>query len=803
MSENKAASPAYSRPDHISRAIDKLRLPVSLSIDRSLHFTESMQRTEGQPLALRWAKAVANVLEHCPITILEEDIIVGKFSSGRYSFFYPELDAYSFSGDMDDLGKSFSSPETFEAIRLKILPYWQGKTFQEQVFSLLPEIMKRSFFIEANPHRPAFLVQESATVRHSLQWVPDYRKIIKGGFREIANTAQAHLANARDGEQKAFYEAVIILCQGVRLFAKRFAVLAEHLCHETQDSHRRDELLDIAERCHRIPWEPAKTFLDALQAQWFTQLVCRVEGECGGGNVSQGRMDQYLYEFYERDLADNRLSRQKAREYLDLLWCNIAQHVRLKLSPAGARLYEDFAHWEFITIGGKNPDGSDACNELSSLILHSALEFPLDYPYMGIRLHRNVSPEFLREICALVQKHEKCPVFLNDETIIPRQMENDAPASEAYDYCGSGFSEVRLPNRDTYLVGATWLNLPAILEMSLRDGYCSTNPGVRVGLATGDAKKIHSFSQLMSIFNVQLQHILGLAFQQQHILERLRSRHIASPFLSSLHDLCMKAGRDMSAGAIPGGRSIGGYIGVTGFATAVDSLAAINHLVFKQQRFSLPRLLEILADNFEGHEDVRQLCLNSPKYGNRVPWVDDIGRQIDGALLARAHSEMNEYGGRGEIFYVSIKAYIAMGMVTGATADGRYAGEKFSFGVTPSHAFTRMGPTVALMSELDTQNPEFCSLGARVMQPTLLPRHICAENGIETLLSILQTWISQEHWFLQFQIVPSEELTMLQDSSMGRHCNFSFNQPGFNTQNYNFPIATLFHKCPLATSIHP
>ncbi len=796
---NDAWSPAlYRRPGRIIRLIRSIESSRPyMNMERALYFTESMQKSEGQPLVLRWARALVHTLKNIPVVIGQDDRLVGRFGEGRYGIFYPELEG-RFLEDPDFAIESFSiSPCDLEKVRKHILPYWHGKTFHEAFEARLPEQLRKLLYIEGDPAQPAFIVQETATVRHALQWALDYDKILRRGFRGIAEDAEKKRSCASTQQQKDFYTAVIELCAGIKLFAERFSRLAEEQAPASITEERREELLGIAERCRRIPWEPAASFIDGLQAQWFTQLISRLEAEYGGG-ISNGRMDQYLWELYRQDRDSGELSEQKTRELLDEFWCLIAHLVRLKPSPTGSKIYEDFAHWEFTTIGGQCSHGGDATNELSFLILRSAAEFPLDYPYLGVRLHKDISQEFLREICHITQQYGKSPVFLNDETITRRQIHNGATKEEALDYCGSGFSEVRLINKDTYLTGATWLNLPAVLEMAMKDGFCSANPSYRTGLSTGPADNFKSFSQFMTAFELQLMNILNQTFQMQALLEQLRMRHIASPLLSSLHDLCMKHGMDISAGTVPEGRSIGCFLGIVGFATVVDSLAAINTLVFRQKKLTFKQLLEVLDSNFEGQEYVRQLCLACPKYGERNIWVDELGKRIDRLLLTRAHSEINSFGGRGEIFYVPVKAYIAMGRVSGATPDGRFAGRQFSFGTTPSPSIAPQGPTVALASEEETQNPAFCSLGARVMQTMLLPRHVCGSIGLDTLMSVLQTWCRHEHWFLQLQVLSPSELTVLRNS-LSEYNNLFGNVPGFNTQGYAFPSAAFSHKCPLQT----
>ena len=790
---------SYRRPSHLRRRISRISsFRPRLLMDRALYFTESMQSTEGQPLPLRWARALTHVLEHVPVDLSSDELLAGSFGPGRYGIFYPELDNAFVEGKNFAPEDFFLSEGDMDLVRDKVMPYWHGRTYQEHFYAELPEELRNLLYVDDDPAHPAFIVQETATVRHSLQWALDYGKVIRRGFRGIAEDAERLRAQCASDSQRDFYTAVMEICRGIRLFAERFAVLAEEQALAANTEDQQKNRLELAERCRRVPWEPAETFIDALQSQWFTQMVSRMEAEFGG-NVSNGRMDQYLWPLYRQDVGSGMLTEQKAREYLDDLWCHIAQFVRLKPSPTGAKLYEDLAHWELTTLGGQLAGGGDATNELSFLILRSASEFPLDYPYLGVRIHKNTPPDFIREVCRATQKKGSSPVLFNDETIIARQQANGATAEEARDYCGSGYSEARLINRDTYFVGAAWLNLPAVLEMALNDGFCSPSPNRRTGLATGSAADIRSFDELMKRFRAQLLHILDLAFQQQAILERLRPLHMASPLLSSLHDLCMKHGVDMSVGVVPEGRSIGGFLGVIGFATVVDSLAALRTLVFEKRLFSLPRMLEMLAANFEGYEDVRQLCLNCPKYGNGIDWVDEIGRKIDRFLLVRARSEVNSYGGRGEIFYVPVKAHIAMGRVSGATADGRFAGTNFSFGVTPSHIVSNMGPTVALSSEVAAQNPDIPSLGARVMFATLLPGQVCGSTGLDTLASVIQTWCRQSHWFLRFQVLSPAELTLLRNSPYEYNSLF-LNIPSFNAQGYSFPSAAFTYKCPLQSA---
>ena len=246
-------------------------------------------------------------------------------------------------------------------------------------------------------------------------------------------------------------------------FAKRHADLAKEMAQKETDLQRKKELLKIVEVCNRVPAKPARTFHEAVQAQWFSQLASRFE-QAHGGVIGNGRIDQYLYPYYKKDIEDGRLTRDQVLEFLECLWLNMAQFLRLQPTSAGYLIYEGNAHWEHTTIGGVKTDGSDASNELTYLILESKKVFPLDYPDLGVRIHSQTPEPLLMVVADLIKEGTGFPKLMNDEEIIPIFLAKGAKLEEARDYVGSGCTEVRLLNRNTYFTGTTWLNLGAVLE---------------------------------------------------------------------------------------------------------------------------------------------------------------------------------------------------------------------------------------------------------------------------------------------------------------------------------------------------
>ena len=285
-----------------------------IDVERAKYFTESMRETEGQALILRWAKAMHHVAEQITLVLEPDELIVGRGgTAGRYGILYPELDGDFLAEAVEELPQRQGAPFTISAedartVREEIAPYWQGKTFHEDLARSLPAETLRYTYNPHNVQESRFIVNETASFRSSIQWVHDYEKVLQHGLEAIRGRAQAELA-ALDPmsptdtlDKKPYLEAVVTDCEAVILLAHRYAALARKLAAVEKDDVRRMELEQIAERCAWVPEHPARNFREALQSQWFIQLFSRLEQKTGT-IISNGRMDQYLYPFYQADKA--------------------------------------------------------------------------------------------------------------------------------------------------------------------------------------------------------------------------------------------------------------------------------------------------------------------------------------------------------------------------------------------------------------------------------------------------------------------------------------------------------------------
>src|SRR5512139_285915 len=315
--------------ERVLRIFDAVRAygPPRVALERAIYFTESFKTTEGQPLVWRWAKALQHIAENISIAIFDDELIVGRANTwlGRYSLVYPELDGTIMKAGAEAFIAAKGAPDAIavteedkKIIGEVLYPYWNGKDFcLNFIKALPPESRHMSFGSDPNNVgvMQTFVVVSSSTMRHSQNWVIDFGKMLTRGCRGMREEAQARLAALEDPRdlafKKPFYEAAIIACDALSLFARRYSELAAQMAAKTKDAQRKKELEEIAAICAWVPEKPARTFREAVQAQWFTQLFSRLE-EMVGGQVNQGRMDQYLYPTYKKDIEEGRITPEGA-----------------------------------------------------------------------------------------------------------------------------------------------------------------------------------------------------------------------------------------------------------------------------------------------------------------------------------------------------------------------------------------------------------------------------------------------------------------------------------------------------------
>lgn len=750
---------------------NQFTVPV-VDIERALYFTQSMKETEGELLTLRWAKALKNIAEKISVYITPNQLLAGRAGQlGRYGILYPEIDGDFYIEVMKDLPNRAKSPfkisnENMKTLVEEIAPYWEGKTYHEHLNKVLPGELRNVTYHDERGLKSKFVVSETSSYRSALQWVPDYEKVLKRGYIDLQNEAKARLAeldlanSTNLWDKKPFLEAMIIVCDAVMIWAKRHADLARELAANEADASRKAELLQIADVCEHVPAHPARNFREAMQCQWFVQMFSRLEQKASA-IISNGRMDQYLYPYYEKDLADGTITREEARELLECMWVDMAQFIDLYINPTGNEFQEGYAHWEAVTIGGQTPDGEDATNDLSYLFLESKRDFPLNYPDLAARIHSRSPERFLHEVALTIKDGSGFPKLINDEEVVPLYAIKGAPIDEALDYAVSGCTEARMPNRETYTSGCVYINFASALEMLMHNGKMKFYGDELIGLETGDVTSFDSWDSFYSAYKAQHLNLLQKAFQQQHVVDCLRPMHFAAPFSSVMHNLCMDNMVDLHTHKIEGGIDYS-YFEFLGYGTVVDSLSAIKKLVFEEKKLTMTQVLEAISADFEGYEPVREMLRNAPCYGNNDTYADSIAKDIDRFTQVAAKKSSEERGIHVDVRYVPITSHVPFGKVVSATPNGRQAWTALSDGTSASHGADKNGPTAVLLSNYHTKNYGMTNRASRLLNIKLSPKCVAGDEGTEKIVNIIRTWCDLKLWHLQFNIVNKQTLLAAQ-----------------------------------------
>ncbi|MBQ9407219.1 MAG: glycyl radical protein [Desulfovibrio sp.] len=739
-----------------------------VDVERAKYFTESMRQTEGELLTLRWAKALKNVAEKITVWITPDQLLAGRVGKlGRYGILYPEIDGDFYREVLADLEHRDNSPfqiskEDIKVVMEDIAPYWEGKTYHEHLNKALPKEIRNVTYVDERGLKSKFVVSETSSYRSALQWVPDYEKVIKRGFLDIQNEARERLSrldlnNSVDlWEKKPFLDAMVIVCDAIMIWAKRHADLARDMAAKEEDAKRKAELLQIAEICDRVPALPARNFREAVQCQWFVQMFSRIEQKASA-IISNGRMDQYLYPYYKKDLEEGRLTRDEAKELLECMWVDMAQFIDLYINPTGVEFQEGYAHWEAVTIGGQTPEGMDATNDLTYLFLESKREFPLNYPDLAARIHSRSPERFLREVALTIKDGSGFPKLINDEEVVFLNALKGCPVREALDYAVSGCTETRMPNRDTYTSGCVYVNFATALEMTLYNGRMLHYGDELVGVETGDPTQFKTWEDFYAAYKAQHLNLLRKAFQQQHVVDKLRPQHFAAPLSSVLHNLCMENCLDLHTEKIPGGVDYS-YFEFLGYGTVVDSLAAVKKLVYEDKRLSMQEVLDACKADFKGYEPVREMLRKAPRYGNDDAYADSIAKDVDRITQIEAEKSTKERGVHVDVRYVPITSHVPFGKVISAMPNGRHAWTALSDGSSASHGADENGPTAVLLSNYKSKNYDMINRASRLLNIKLSPKSVEGDEGTQKIVNLIRTWCDLKLWHVQFNIVNKQTL---------------------------------------------
>lgn len=726
--------------------------------ERALIITEIYREHEEKPQIIKRALALKAILARMSIELRDDELIVGNQTKHRRgAALFPEYAVDWILEQMDTFptreGDQFLITEEQKRTLREVLPYWKEKCLRDKIKSCLSPSLK-----EVLGH--GVFGNENYTMSSPGHIVPDYETVLQRGLTSIGEECRGKMesldpSDLSYGDKFNLYHACFVVCEAIVEFAGRYAREATLIAKEEKDEKRRRELLRISENCRRVPGEPARDFWEALQCVYFLQVAIQIEGN--GLAIALGRPDQMLYPVYRRDIAEGALTREGAMELIQCFYLKLNEIDKIYSNEA-TRFLQGPAHGQTITLGGVTDDSRDATNELSHLLLEADLDVRLVQPDIAIRVHRTSPEDFLHKACINIRAGLTKPKFFNDEVVIQSLLDLEVPLEDARNWGALGCSEPAILGKTNTWGNAGHLNLAKCLELALNDGKCRLSQK-QMGSQTGDPARFRTFEDVLGAFRTQVSYFIQHLVRYDNIIDKLHAEVAPLPLYSMLIRECLGKGLEFNSGGAQ--YNFTSPLGV-GPITTGDSLAAIKTLVYDEKSLSMGQLLEVLENDFEGREDIRQMLKNrAPKFGNDDDLVDGLCNEVLKVYCDELRTYRNMRNGPfiGGLYYLT--AYIPFGKRTAATPDGRKSGEPLNDGgISPVHGGDRKGPTAVAKSvgKLDNKRVPHGSILNQRFHPSLLE----GDDRIKRFEQYIRTFMDLGGWHTQFNVVTSDILRRAQ-----------------------------------------
>ncbi len=770
-----------------------------ISADRAVLLTESYKQTEGQPIAIRRAKAFANILEKLPITIRPLELIVGSTSKNpRGCHVFPEYSYQWLLDEFDTVATRSADPfyisEETKKTLSEVYPYWKGKTTSELATSYMaPEALaaiEHNIFTVGNYFYNGI---GHVTV--------DYGKILKSGFKGIIEEVKAAkkklcVADSDYASRNSFLEAVLISSEAVINYAERYATLAKQMAATESNEARKQELLKIAENCERVPRYGATSFYEACQSFWFVQMLLQIESS--GHSISPGRFDQYMNPYFEADFKAGKITREAAQELVDCVWIKLNDLNKVR-DAASAEGFAGYSMFQNLIVGGQDIHGKDATNDMSFMCMNATMHTLLPQPSFSVRVWNGTPHEFMLRAAEITRTGIGLPAYYNDEVIIPSLMSRGLTIQDARDYNIIGCVEPQKSGKTDGWHDAAFFNMCRPLEMVFSNGV---DKGVQVGPKTGNVADMKTFEEFYDAYKTQMNYFIRLMVNADNAIDIAHATLCPLPFQSSMVEDCIGRGKSLQEGG-----AIYNFTGPQGFGIAnmADALMAVKTLVFDKKFCTLAELKECLDNNYgkdldaataekltrtvanklleNGEkltaEDVTAIliavsenkcsdeqkarfgeiydAINAlPKFGNDIPELDAFARDVAYTYTRPLEAFKNPRGGIFHAGLYPVSANVPLGAQTGATPDGRLAYTPVADGVSPSAGRDIKGPTAAAnsVSKLD----HYIASNGTLFNMKFHPSALAGASGLESFVALVRGYFDQKGSHMQFNVVSRETL---------------------------------------------
>ncbi|MEW6616381.1 MAG: pyruvate formate lyase family protein [Thermodesulfobacteriota bacterium] len=726
------------------------RPEIKLDLQRSRLLTESYKETDGEPMVIRRAKALANILTKMDLYIQDWERIVGNHASTPEGLYYGIDQNWRsvkrmVTGEdgqtlLDDAGRRELA---------ELCEYWNGKSLSDRQQAMFTGDELSKYW----RYEGTFMFSH-----WSEGVVPNYEKVLRVGLKGIIKEAEDRLIEIDRTvpldyiDQKEFLQAVIISLKAVVRVANRYAEKAREMASKAIDPADKKRLEEIAETCQWVPENPPRSLLEALQSFYLIHVVSYIEFSTLGIGV---RFDKVFGPYYERDLHAGRITRDEALELMQLLWMKF-QEMGLIYSPMISSVYGGVASLQAITLGGVDEKGRDVTNEMTYLVLETAKTMRLLEPSIALRYHDGTPDELLSKATDVVSTGIGYPSFFNDKSLIPTLEKWGVPLEDARDYNMIACVYIEIPGKNMLRRMFAYFVLPKCLWWALHQGI-NPETGEQYGAPTPDPRTFESAEDLMDAYLEQVRFFVGKFVRLENTCRSLYEKYLPRPFHSALLDGCIEQGKDTRQWAYPA--MISTYAVIIGPTNVADSITAVKKVVFEDKRVSMEELIKAMDSNWEGFEDIRQMVIQAPKYGNDDDYSDKIAVEVHHRTSEVLAEFTDRFGNRLKGDGSGVSATYGLAHDTPATPDGRRDGDPFADStLAPIQGGDHKGPTAVLKSASKISTEKTYN---HLLNQKFLPSVFDGDMK-QTFLSYLKTWADLGISHIQFNVVDRETLLAAQ-----------------------------------------
>lgn len=729
-----------------------------IDLEGAVLMTLGFQEHEGEPLVVKRAWGFYKQCAEKTVKIWDDELVVGNPGSKQRGGLLTVDDAWSvLDAEMDTIAERrydpfYVTPEDKEQFYRIIKPYWKGRSIYEQWLAQCPEaagILRDCGALYIN----------RKGVRGWGETTAGYTNVITGGMdrvhQKIAEVrATLDLTEPGHYEKLTYLKALDICADGITLLGKRYAAEARRLAEQETDSVRKAELLRIAETCEWVPEHPARNFREAVQSMYLYQ--CCIFMEHNAASYNPGRMDQYLYPYYKKDLEEGNLTEDEAQEILDCLWVKFSEPCLFQ-DAVTAQYSAGYPLFQNVTCGGIDKRGMDAVNDVSYLMLQATADVQMYQPSLSVRYNMAHNPtKFLRKIAEVLKLGTGFPAFHNDTVGMQMMLNKGIPMSDAYNWNPCGCVETNLEGMQKCMTAYGDFNLGAVVEYTLLNGM-SRKYNRMASFESGDPTKFETYEEFYNAVLEQLKYMIRALTTASHVNDDIGMQRVA-PALSLSFDECIENASDYAWGGTK--YTVGNGLDAIGCADLINSVYAVKKLVFDDKKITMQQLLDALAADFEGYEDIKKLCDEVPKYGNDDDEVNELTADLFYFIADYIEAFHSKFG-KMTPGILPVSGNTPFGIEIGALPSGRKAWMPLADGLSPNQGTDTEGMSATLRSVSHIPH-------ARFNQGTLLNVKLDTSfrdkpNSTEQMMNFLRALCSLEVFHAQFNVVDTETLLDAQE----------------------------------------